>query len=165
MISIYLTAIIFTLLLANPCFAEGIKYSVGPSCKDKKVICPNQNETPVCIVLDPRVHVEQTVNSLNKVVNRFEPSCGEEVNNFKIGCIDILNNNEASNKFIDNVSIDCIELVKCEKDKENNKISVSCSSGKMAKCLGSDDIPNCENDSMCVSDSLPVCDYVWQANL
>lgn len=163
MVSIYLTAIIFIFLLTNPAFASGIKYSVGPSCKDKKVICPNENETPVCIALEPRVHIEQIKNKTNQMVNRFEPSCGDVENNFKLGCIDTLSASES--KFIDNVSIDCVELVKCEKDKENNKISASCSGGKMAKCLGNDNVPSCEKSSICENDSLPVCDYVWQANL
>lgn len=160
MITIQIIIIFTILFLASPSFANEIKYTLGPSCKNKNVICPNENEIPVCIVLDPRVHVEQILNSENHNINRFEPACGDEENFFKVGCIDTLSKNS---RFAENVSIECVELVKCE--NENNKLSVSCSDGKIAKCLGSDETPSCDKNSICENDSLPVCDYVWQANL
>ena len=59
------------LISCKASFAEELKYSFGPTCKDKQVICRNLNEEPVCIVLNPKVHFE-TISfvSSSKKINR-----------------------------------------------------------------------------------------------
>lgn len=135
---------------------------MGPSCKGNKTVCPNPNEVPTCISLNPRVHLDMN----EKLLNRYKPSCGFDSGNYQPGCLDTLSGEESSIKFAKDVVIECIEKAKCELDKNTNKLITSCSNGKIAKCLGSDDVPNCANDFICGNNSsMPVCDYVWQANL
>ncbi len=159
---IYQLLIIFSFIfLATPVNAQEIKYSFGARCKENKVICANKNEVPVCTVLDPRIHIENYIKE-NQTVNRYEPSCGNEGNTFKPGCIDLLNTNE-NNELVDNVTIECIEIAKCEANKEN-KLSMACSDGKIAKCLGQEESPNCENNTICEDGALPICEYAWTAS-
>lgn len=149
-------------IVCNNSYAQTIKYSMGPSCKGSKVVCPNLNEVPTCIVLNPRVHLDMN----EKLSNRYKPSCGFDLDSSQPGCVDIFVGEEANSKFAQDVVVECIEKAKCEVDKDTNKLITSCSNGKIAKCLGSDNTPNCANDFVCGNNSsMPVCDYVWQANL
>lgn len=159
--TIILILLFQTFLVCNQSFAQTIKYSMGPACKNSKVACPNSNEIPTCIVLSPRVHLD--INE--KLANRYEPSCDVDSDNIQPGCIDTFLKEETGSKFISDVVVECIEKVKCQSDKNTNKLIATCSGGKAAKCLGSDNIPDCENDSVCGNSSIPVCDYVWQANV
>lgn len=159
--TIILLFIIQAFIVCNNSYAQTIKYSMGPSCKGNKIVCPNLNEVPTCISLNPRVHLDVNEKSLN----RYEPSCGFGSDNSKPGCVDALAE-ESNFKFIPDVVVECIEKAKCEVDKDTNKLVTSCSGGKLAKCLGSDNTPNCANEFVCGNNSsIPVCDYIWQANL
>ena len=138
-------------------YAQDIKYSLGPKCKEKRVVCSNPNEMPVCIVLNPRVHIERVSG---KKINRYQPSCIGYKDNIQPVCVDI---DSAGYKIAEGVVIECIENVQCQKDTLKNKLSAFCPSGKTPKCLGSENSPNCEADPLCDGNSVPVCDYVWQA--
>ncbi len=156
--------LLFLLLLAfvflyGTSYAQEIKYSLGPNCKEKKVVCSNPNEVPVCIALNPRVHIERVSG---KKINRYQPSCIGYKDNIQPVCVDI---DGIGYKITEDVVIECIENIQCQKDASKNKLSAVCPSGKMPKCLGSENSPNCEADSLCDGNSVPICDYVWQANV
>lgn len=144
----------------NNCFAKNIKYSIGPICNKNKVICKNQNELPVCLVLNPSVRVETITNYKNNQVVRYQPSCGRNPDNLQPTCVDIIDGRKVSSK---EVVLECVEFAKCEIDQNTNKLTPICSSGKIAKCLGTNNKPNCNSESICRNGSLPVCDYEWQA--
>lgn len=156
---IMLLFILQAIVVCNNSYAQTIKYSMGPSCKGNKIVCPNANEVPTCISLNPRVHVDMN----EKLLNRYKPSCTFGLDNSQPGCVDTLGE---ESKFVSDVVIECVEKAKCELDKDLNKLVASCTGGKIAKCLGSDDTPNCSKDLICGSNtSMPVCEYVWQANV
>ena len=140
-------------------YAQEIKYSLGPYCKDKIVACRNPNEISVCLVLNPRVHLERVSG---KKINRYQPSCSAYKNNVQPVCVDI---GGVGYKIIEGVVIECIEDVKCQKDATKSKLTAFCPSGKIPKCLGSDNNPDCEAESLCDGNAVPVCDYVWEANV
>lgn len=161
--SIFILSIFIVGFLAiEPSFSQEIKYSLGPECKNHAVMCPNPNEIPTCIVLNPRIHLELVDKTTSQ--NRYEPSCGLNPNNSYPGCVDI-SVGEYGNGFISDVTIECLEPVKCEKNNETNKLVTACSNGKIAKCLGGSITPNCESSSLCEDGSIPVCDYVWEAKI
>ncbi|MBI2995615.1 MAG: hypothetical protein HYY52_02775 [Candidatus Melainabacteria bacterium] len=126
-----------------------LQYSVSPFCEKNKVLCV-QNETPVCLVSNPRIHEEK---------NRFSPDC--DVNSSP-ACIDLSYGTRATDE---NIFIACIERVICNFDTNKNKLVITCSSGKIAKCLGSDDSPSCISDGEAAEckDGIAVCDFNnWQ---
>ncbi len=154
---IYLLLLLFIFQM-HPCNAQELKYSLGPHCKEKKVICKNPDEVPVCLTLDPRVHIEKFSG---KEINRYQPSCVGHKNDIQPVCVDLDSNGY---KIADGVVIECIENIKCKNDINKNKLTAYCQSGKTPKCLGSDSTPNCDAKSICEGNSVPICDYVWQAN-
>jgi hypothetical protein len=146
------------LLSVNISFAN-IKYSLGPQCNDEKVVCKGQNELPVCIVLNPKVHIESVELVEGSKVNRYQPLCNGAEDNLSPGCIDLLTASPARAR---NVVVECFEQVRCVKNSQ--KLTAFCEGGKMPKCLGSDTEPDCNSKTLCSGKSIPVCDYVWQAN-
>lgn len=147
----------------NISYAQTIKYSLGPICKEGKVLCTDPKEIPVCLALEPRIHL-QTINSEGEngeKVNRFQPSCAETLRGVTPGCIDISDGNKVIN---DGVILECVELIQCSRDEATNKLTAYCSGGKRPICLGSSDIPDCEKEIACDSGAIPICDYVqWAA--
>ena len=142
-------------------FAQQIKYSVKPFCKQNKVICSNPNEVPTCLVLDPKIHLE-TINNVNEEkINRFQPSCGRYAENLSPNCVDVTQDKNAT---VNGVVLECVEFIKCKHDETTNKLTAVCSGDKVPKCLGHDDGPNCETNTVCKGGSVPICDYIWQAN-
>lgn len=137
-------------------FAQNIKYSVGPVCKDKKVVCRLKSEEPVCVVLNPRVHVEKI--EVAGRINKFQPVCISYGGSFFPGCVDLTT---STYPHVKGVVVECIERVKCIKD--GNAAFAYCEDGKIPTCLGSDDKPDCLSSEICKDNSLPVCDYVWEA--
>ena len=123
------------------------------------MICNNPSEVPVCIALNPRVHIERVSG---KKINRYQPSCIGYKENIQPVCVDI---DGIGYKITKDVVIECIENIQCQKDPSKNKLTAFCPSGKTPKCLGSENSPNCEADSLCDGKSIPICDYVWQANI
>lgn len=161
----HLTGVTLTLILLlftslDACFAKNIKYSIGPTCNKNKVICKNQNELPVCLVLNPRVRIETITDYKNSKLLRYQPSCGRNPDNLQPACMDIINGKKVNSN---EVVLECVEFAKCEIDQSTNRLGAVCSSGKVAKCLGTNNKPNCNSESICRNDSLPVCDYEWQA--
>ena len=132
------------LLSFNSCFAatQKIKYSIGPKCNENNVVC-GQNEVPVCLVLEPSIHlVSSNSNDPTKDV-KYIPSCGTVPT-----CTDT-NGLPAP----DNVVLECIEFVQCQDE------TAYCSDGKTAKCFGNDnELKGCN----CKDGSSPVCDYIWE---
>ena len=134
------------LLSFNICFADTqkIKYSIGPKCNENNVVC-GQNEVPVCLVLEPSIHlVSSNLNDPVKDI-KYIPSCQAES---VPACTD---SNGLSAP--DNVVLECVEFVQC---KDN---TAHCSDGKTAKCFGND---NELNGCGCKDGSDPVCDYMWE---
>ena len=151
----------FTLYFSssNFCFAQEIHYSFGPACDKNKIICKNPSEVPTCLVLNPRVHIEETEDKDGNKVNRFQPSCSAYEEGMFPTCVDITQNNQPAF----GVSLECVEFVKCSISNDN-KSTPSCSGDKAPKCLGGNDEPSCETASICDGHSVPVCDYIWQAS-
>lgn len=149
-------------LSSNISFAQEIKYSLGPVCKNNKVICTNPDEIPICVALSPRIHLKTTTDINGEKINRYQPSCGQYSDNLSPTCIDI---NEDNETIPDGVILECVEFVKCEIDSKTNKLYASCSNGKMPKCLGNNLNPDCSLETICTNDALPICDYVWEANV
>ena len=138
-------------------FAQ-IEYSLPPTCKNNKVECSNPSEKADCLILTPRIH-EEKINADNNN-SRFKPDCDPD---YLPTCIDTVQGDEiASNE---NVVLTCVEVVKCNLDKNGSKLITGCSGGKVAKCLGSDDVPDCvsnNSDAVC-KHGVAVCDYnSWQ---
>ena len=145
--------------LFDSSYAQEIKYSISPYCKNKTVACRNLNEIPVCLVLDPRIHLEKISGTK---INRYQPSCSGYKNNIQPVCVDI---DGIGYKIAEGVVIECIENIQCHKDAAKNKLTAFCPSGRNPKCLGSDNSPNCEAESLCDGNSVPICDYAWEANI
>lgn len=143
----------------NTSFAKNIQYTTPPFCNSNKVICKNSNEVPVCLVLNPKVHIESLLDYNNKKILRYHPSCNGDPENLLPVCLDKTDNKKASKEVV----IECIEYARCSIDKDTNSLSAICSSGKVAKCLGTNSEPNCNDENICRNDSIPVCDYVWHA--
>ena len=140
-------------LSLNVSYAQTIKYSLGPVCKEGKVSCADPKEIPVCLVLEPRIHLE---------TNRFHPSCDEALQGVTPGCVDISDGNKIVNN---DVVLECVELVQCTIDETTSKLTAYCSGSKRPICLGSGDIPDCEKEIACDSGTIPVCDYVQWAGV
>ena len=159
-ISFVLTAGIF--LFCNASYAQ-MKYSRGPICKDNEIVCADPDTVARCYVLDPKIHEEIIINQEGERVNRFQPSCGDYPDNLLPTCV-----NEEG-KVAQGVVLDCIEPVKCQLDTNNNKLVAVCSNGKVPKCLGNDNTPNCEAKTpeiICKDQSVPaICDYIWEATV
>ena len=152
------TGIIFTFQAS---IAQEIKYSTPPVCINNNVICKNSNEIPTCLVLNSKVHIETTINEAGEKTNRFQPSCKNQFNDLIPSCFDLNSNlDEAPG----GVVLECIEFVKCNSDEKSNKVIANCSGGKVPKCLGNNDLPNCEVEDVCKNNSIPVCDYIWEAS-
>lgn len=151
--------IIGIVLCCRISFAQEIKYSIGPICKNNKVICTSSNETPTCVVLNPKIHLETITSESGIKTNRFQPYCDAYPSNLLPTCIDL----NMQGKIARGVVVDCVELVKCKINKDTNKLAATCTSGKIPKCLGNDSTPNCEAEALCRNASIPVCDYAWQA--
>ncbi|GEM_PF-2461487 len=145
-------------LSINVSFAN-IKYSVGPQCNGEKVLCKGQNEVPVCIILNPKVHIESVELVEGNKTNRYQPLCNGSEDNLYPGCIDLLTALPAKTR---NVVVECFEQVKCVKNLE--KSIAFCEGGKIPQCLGSDSEPDCNSKTLCSGKSVPICDYMWQAN-
>lgn len=154
--NLFFLAIVVFLFSFDASFAQSVKYSVGPVCKDKKVVCKKTEEEPVCIVLNPKVHVEM-VNQFNNI-NRYQPVCIGYEGDFFPSCIDLVTSKYPRAK---GVIAECLERVSCKKG--NGAYIAYCNDGKVPKCLGSDNKPDCNSDRICEDKSLPVCDYVWEA--
>lgn len=157
-----LAFIIGLFLTCSISYAHQVNYTVGPICKNNKVICKNPNEIPTCLKLEPKVHLELENFVNGEVINRYQPSCDSNPNNLSPKCIDPEDENQA---IALNVTLDCVEYIQCKENKETKKLTEVCSGGKLPKCLGDDNEPNCNNNSVCVNNSVPVCEYTWQANL
>ena len=140
----------------NLSFAQTIKYTLGPTCKENKVICSGLNEVAVCLTINPKIKIE-TISFENHIQNKYEPTCNVFPDISLPGCID-----KDSGLLAKNAVIECVEFIKCEKDNLNNT-TANCSQGKIPKCLGSDDLPDCNNKVLCANNAIPICDYTWQA--
>lgn len=163
--SLFLLFTIEMIFSCNISLAQGIQYSTPPVCIKNKVICSNSNEVPTCLVLHPKVHIENILNVDGKNMNRYQPSCKGLYNNLVPSCIDIYSKH--STKLVDaptDVILDCVEFVKCYSKKDSKKIISECSNGKVPKCLGDNDLPNCAEENICKNNSLAICDYIWEAN-
>lgn len=147
-------------LFNNITFAKEIKYTTGPFCNGKKISCRRATEIPTCLRLDPMVHLEVVGNIDGRIINRFQPSCRTYSRGFKPDCIDL---NKKGKSVSEGVTLECIEFVQCKFDKDRNKLIPFCSDGKIPKCLGGDETPNCELETICNDGSIPVCDYIWEA--
>lgn len=145
----------------NISFAQAIKYSVGPVCKNGAVVCKNSNEAPTCLSLNPKVHLEKLSFADGEKINRYEPSCNSYPDNLFPNCTDIILGNKTPRK---DIIVECVEFVKCQVDKNKGNLVPTCSDGKVAKCLGNNDMPSCTASEICGHGSVPICDYVWQAN-
>jgi len=156
----FLLALILSIVfISNFSQAYDLQYSIGPRCRNNKVICKNPNEVPTCLKLEPKVHIE-LVNYINgERKNRYEPFC-DFPNSSHPKCTDAL---DAKN-VLKNVFLECVEYIQCKTNDINDKLAASCSSGKTPKCIGENNEPDCESETVCESNSLPVCDYTWQAN-
>ncbi len=157
--------LLFTIYFSesNLCFANAaqeIHYSFGPACDKNKVICKNPSEVPTCLVLNPRVHVDDIEDENGNKINRFQPSCSAYEEDMFPTCVDVTQDNKPAF----GVSLECVEFVKCEASKDENKLIPSCSGNKAPKCLGGNDEPSCETASICDGHSVPICDYIWQAS-
>lgn len=141
-------------------FAQSIKYSIGPFCSSNNVICTNPSEVPTCLVLNPKIRVETMQGKDGSKVNRFQPVCSASTDKMLPSCIDVSTDEEVS---VEDVVLECVEFVQCQTNQNTNKLTAYCSEGKVPRCLGSDNVPNCESDTICKNDSIPICDYVWQA--
>lgn len=147
------------ILSVNLSYAQNIKYSVGPVCNGEKVYCKGSNEVPICIVLNPKIHIESIELEGGNKINRFQPLCNGDEDNLQLRCIDLLAKSVVESE---NVVVECFEQVKCVKD--SYKLIAFCEGGKIPKCLGSDNEPNCNSETLCSGKSIPVCDYVWQVD-
>ena len=147
-------------LTCNISFAQEIKLSFGPTCANGTVVCHDPNEVPVCFSADNGIHLEKVAVD-GQIVNQYQPTCNSYEGTELAACSDITQDGKLAPGHI---FLNCIEFPKCGVDQ--NKLSVICSDGKIAKCLGgNDEEPSClaDEDSMCVK-GVPVCDYSWQAN-
>ena len=144
----------------NISFAQELKYSFGPVCKDNKVICRDSNEVPVCLAINNKVHIEKAVIH-GETVNQFQPTCSGYDDNSLPTCIDITEEEQ----FAKNVVVGCIEKPKCQADENSNKLISVCSDGKLPKCLGDDSEPVCDIEAHSICENgIAVCDYTWEAN-
>ena len=155
-----LVVVVGFFLTCNVSFAKQVQYSIGPVCKNNKIVCKNPNEVPTCLKLDPKVHLELEDFVNGERINRYQPSCSNNPNNFRPKCIDTSQDSEI---ITEDVTLECVEYIQCKNDKDTNKLSTVCSDGKLPKCLGDDNEPNCNNETVCENNSVPVCDYTWQA--
>lgn len=146
----------------NNTYAEDLKFSIGPVCKNNKVVCKGGNEKPTCLVLNNKVHVETIEFAGGEKINKFQPSCGGYTDNLLPFCVDITKDSENAEK---GVVLECIELAACK--EENDKLVPDCPNGKISKCLGDNSVPNCLAERPCKEGSIPICDYEygWQANV
>lgn len=156
-----LVLIIGFFLSSSKSYAQQIKYSFGPACKENKVVCSGTNEVPVCIATDNGIHI-QTIVLNGQTLNQFQPSCGAFNDSLLPTCIDIANEDQLAPKHI---VVECVEFPKCSPKENDNKLVAVCSDGKLPKCLGDDSDPSCglETYSTCTK-GIAVCDYTWQAN-
>lgn len=139
--------------------ASEIAYSIGPSCNENnEVICSNPNEVPTCIVLNPRVHVEYAYTENSTKTNRYSTVCVDSIPT----CFDQIEENQ----ILDDIVVECVEFAQCVANNDSDKPIPSCSKGKMAKCLGSENEPDCSSQASNICEKgVAVCDYTWQANL
>ena len=153
-------------LSINIAFAQELKYSFGPVCKNDKVICRDSNEVPVCLTINNKVHIEKAVVN-GEIVNQFQPTCSGYDDSSLPTCIDITEEEQLAK----NVVVGCIEIPKCKTNENNNQLVAVCSDGKMPKCLGDDSEPSCDIKveaglphlySACEK-GIAVCDYTWEA--
>ena len=158
---LYLVLLMGVLLTCKVSYAQQIRYSFGPVCKENKIICPDFNEIPVCLSTDSRVHVEQVIINDEKV-DQYKPSCGALANDSMPTCLDVLKDGAIAP---DHIVIACVEFPKCKLKETSNKLVAACSQGKIAKCLGDDEEPDCAlGDNSVCRKGVAVCDYTWQAN-
>lgn len=148
-------------LTCNVSFARQVGYSVGPVCRNNKVICKNPNEVPTCLKLEPRIHLEIEDYVNGERINRYQPSCGNSPNDLRPKCIDTDQDGYVVAK---DVTLECVEYIQCKNSVASNKLAAFCSEGKLPKCLGDDNEPNCNSESVCENNSVPMCDYSWQAS-
>ena len=148
---------LFVLLLGltvffNPIFsfANELKYSFGPRCNGNNLVC-DEHEEPVCLVIDPSVHFEDSGN--NNEAKQYLPTCNTWSNPT---CIDL----ETGEMGSGNVIVECIEFVKCE-ISENQNEKATCSDNKTARCLGHN---NELNGCNCSDGTDPVCDWTWDTS-
>lgn len=159
-VGLFLVLEIIIFLTCNISFAQEIKLSFGPICNDGMIVCHDPNEVAVCFSADTGIHLEKIIID-GQVVNQYQPTCNSYEGTELPTCSDITQEGKLAPSYI---FLNCIEFPKCT--GEQNKLSVICSDGKIAKCLGgNDEEPNClaGENSMCVK-GVPVCDYSWQAN-
>lgn len=140
--------------------AYELRYSVGPFCENNKVVCKNKNEIPSCFKLEPKVHIEFAHYINGEKKNRYQPACDFSSDSIP-KCIDSVKDEIA---VPGDVALECVEYLKCQTDKNTNKLVAVCSENKISKCLGGNGNPDCESDPVCGNGSIPVCDYTWQAN-
>ena len=153
--------IIFQFIFLDNSFAQEIKYSFGPVCKNSSVVCKGLNEVPTCIATDVGIHL-QTVLINDRQINKYQPSCGVFNNTSYPTCVDITRNGHIAPKHI---VIECVEFPNCKQISQDKLIAV-CSDGKIPKCLGDDEEPSCtlSANSFCRK-GVAVCDYTWQASV
>ena len=146
-------------LTCNISFAQEIKLSFGPTCEGNKVICHDPNEVAVCFATDTRIHLEKVLTN-GESIDQYQPSCTNYDGNVLPTCVDVTQEGKLAPGHI---FISCIEFPKCKNNED--KLTAVCSGGKIAKCLGGDEEPNCAlgEDSMCIK-GIPTCDYTWQAS-
>ena len=153
----FLVLIVGLLLTCDDSDAQ-IKYSFGPVCRDTDVVCPDSNEIPICFSTSAGVRIE-TIDVDGVNVNRFQPSCNFVYEDAFPNCVDITQDGKSAPKHI---VLGCVEFPKCAIEKDNELIAV-CSQGKIAKCLGGDEKPDCKSVSAPCGRGIAVCDYTWQA--
>ena len=158
---IYLLLFFVFVLNFYSAFAQTLKYSKMPECENMSVICNNENEVPVCLTLFPKVHLEKIALNENYQINRFQPHCFTSIKSKSPSCFDLNTKNKMESS---NIAVECIEFIKCKYDKNKNELIPTCSEGKTPRCLGNSSIPSCKNKTICNKESIPICDYIWQAS-